>query len=244
MKMPFLSIAIAAFVLSGSTVQAVDYSTALASGKKVTVCRVDLRKQRLQLFLKDDEGRTLKSFEAIERWLTAKKQKLVFGMNAGMYHEDRTPVGLYVEAGKQHAPLNLRREYGNFFLKPNGVFLIGAGGAAVVESSRYPMVSERVELATQSGPLLVLDGRIHPAFKQDSDSRLLRNGVGVRNPQEAIFAITNEPTNLYEFAAFFRDVLKCPNALFFDGTVSSIHSPELKRSDKLIDLGPIIGITE
>jgi uncharacterized protein YigE (DUF2233 family) len=58
-----------------------------------------------------------------------------------------------------------------------------------------------------------------------------------------LFATSEEPVNFYEFATLFRDILHCPDALFFDGTVSSIHATALHRSDKKIDLGPIIGIT-
>ncbi|MES2568511.1 MAG: phosphodiester glycosidase family protein, partial [Verrucomicrobiota bacterium] len=95
----------------------------------------------------------------------------------------------------------------------------------------------------QSGPLLVRSNQIHSQFKPDSEFRLVRNGVGVPSPDQVIFAISVDPLNLYEFAAFFRDILHCPDALYFDGTVSSLYAPELRRSDKIIDLGPVIGIT-
>lgn len=146
--------------------------------------------------------------------------------------------------GRELAPVNLAPGEGNFFMKPNGVFAVTTSGAHVVESSQYPRLAKTAQLATQSGPLLVLDGRIHPAFKPGSSFRLTRNGVGVPSPDVALFAITEGPVNLYDFAVFFRNVLHCQNALYFDGTVSSLYSPELNRSDKLIDLGPIIGLVE
>lgn len=59
-----------------------------------------------------------------------------------------------------------------------------------------------------------------------------------------MFAISEEPVNLYEFATMFRDTLHCPDALFLDGAISSLHSAELKRSDVRVDLGPIIAVTE
>ena len=215
-----------------------------ATGQRVTVCRVDLTKDALQLFLRDDNGKPLKSLEGVSHFVETKGHKLVFAMNAGMYEADLSPVGLFIANRRQIAPLNLRNAFGNFYLKPNGVFLISDLRAHIIESSEYPAFEGLATLATQSGPLLVNHGNIHPAFKPNSASRLYRNGVGISSAGIALFAITEAPMNLYEFAVFFRDVLHCPDALFFDGTVSSLYAPELKRNDKHIDLGPMIGVTE
>jgi uncharacterized protein YigE (DUF2233 family) len=227
-----------------ATARSVEFSTEMINGQPATICRVNVKEERLQLFLQDEARRPLKSFDGINQWLAKRNQKLLFGMNAGMYHSDLSPVGLYVHEGRELTPLNLADDHGNFFMKPNGVFAVTTTGAHVVESSQYPKLPEKVLLATQSGPLLVIDGKIHPKFKPGSEFRLGRNGVGVPSPDIAVFAIIETPVNLYDFAVFFRDVLKCPNALYFDGTVSSLHSPKLGRNDKLIDLGPVIGIVE
>jgi len=141
-------------------------------------------------------------------------------------------------------PLNTASGDGNFFLKPNGVFALTDQGARVVESSEYPKLREHVVLATQSGPLLVQRGRLHPAIREDSQSRLVRNGVGVPSPGIAIFVMSEVPVNFYEFATFFRDQLHCPDVLFLDGTLSSIYAPAIRRNDFRMDLGPIIGVTE
>ena len=223
---------------------AIEFSNSFVAGKRVTVCRVNVRKERLRLFLKNDSGQPFKSFRGVEQWLGARGQKLLFGMNAGMYHPDFSPVGLFVSDGRQLTPLNTTNGVGNFFLKPNGVFLISDAGARVLESSEYSGLRERVILATQSGPLLVHRGKIHPAFRINSDSRIYRNGVGVPSPEIAVFVITEDEVNFYEFATLFRDVLGCPDALFLDGIISSLHSTQLQRSDKQNDLGPMIGIVE
>jgi uncharacterized protein YigE (DUF2233 family) len=223
---------------------AVEFSNAAIAGKRVTVCRVNVHKEHLQLFLHDDTGRPFKSFDAIDRSLQSRGQKLAFGMNAGMYHRELSPVGLFVSGGRQLVPLNTNNGTGNFYLKPNGVFLVSERGTRIVESSEYPGLGERVLLATQSGPLLVRGGKIHPAFNATSESRIIRNGVGVPSPDVAVFAISEAPVNFYEFATLFRDVLQCPDALFLDGVISSLHSTDRKRSDKKTNLGPIIGITQ
>jgi uncharacterized protein YigE (DUF2233 family) len=203
-----------------------------------------VKKERLQLFHHDENGQPFKRFEPLVKWLGQRAETLTFAMNAGMYHRDYTAVGVSVADGKELTPLNTAVGIGNFFLKPNGVFLVSEAGARVVETSEYPRLKERVLLATQSGPLLLRGGRMHAAFKEGSENRLFRNGVGVPSPDVALFAISEAPVNFHEFATMFRDVLHCPDALFFDGTVSSLYAPKLKRSDFRIDLGPFIGVTE
>jgi uncharacterized protein YigE (DUF2233 family) len=164
-------------------------------------------------------------------------------MNAGMYREDYSPVGLLVIDGRQIHRLNLASGFGNFYLKPNGVFILSASGARLVESSEYRSLSEPVTLATQSGPLLVHAGQINPALGPRGTSRLIRNGVGVVSSQEVWFAISEDPINFYDFALLFRDRLKCADALYLDGNVSSLYSQKLGRHDELVPLGPIIGVT-
>lgn len=233
----------AALLLLPAVARSVEYEPAVFEGKRHTVCRVDLSREKLELFLNDETGTPFKRFATLQHWLGKHGRQLVFGMNAGMYHADYAPVGMFVANGRQTTPVNTMLGEGNFFLKPNGVFLVTASGAQVVESSQVARVHETLELATQSGPLLVLNGKLHPAFKLNSENRLFRNGVGVKSPKEVVFVNSEEPVNFHEFARLFRDRLLCKNALFLDGTVSSLHALELKRSDFRIDLGPLIGIT-
>jgi uncharacterized protein YigE (DUF2233 family) len=236
-------------LLSVSTVCApvasgVDISRETFAGKTAITCTVELSKDHLCLFLKDDTGRPLKSFATLSQWLERQNKHLIFAMNAGMYEPDYSPVGLFISDGRQLNPLNLRAGSGNFYLRPNGVFALTKDGAVIVESSAFQAISHAAILATQSGPLLVSHGKIHPAFQPDSKSRLFRNGVGVTPTGRVVFAISEEPVNLYEFATLFRDRLHCPNALFLDGTVSSLYAPSLGRNDRKIDLGPMIGVVQ
>lgn len=242
MKLLLCALALAISPLSSA--RAVEFSKAEFAGQRFTVCRVNVRKERLELFLRDEKGVPIKRFDKLAAWLLPQGRKLVFAMNAGMYNPDFSAEGLFVNAGHEDVPLNTGKGYGNFFLKPNGVFVVTEQGARVVETSEYPNLRDRVLLATQSGPLLVHNGALHPAFLKDSTSRLFRNGVGVPSPEIALFVITEAPVNFYEFASLFRDQLKCPDALFLDGTISSLYAPELKRVDFRMDLGPMIGVTE
>jgi uncharacterized protein YigE (DUF2233 family) len=223
---------------------AAEFSTIEVTGKRVTICRIDVRKERLQLFHCDETGKPLRSFDRLAAWLEPRGQKLIFAMNAGMYHRDFSAVGLSVAGGKELTPLNTGDGEGNFFLKPNGVFFVSEAGARIVETSEFPRLRERALLATQSGPLLVRGGKIHPAFNGNSENRLIRNGVGVLSADLAVFAISEAPVNFHEFATMFRDTLKCPDALFLDGVISSLYAPKLRRNDSVKNLGPIVGVTE
>lgn len=232
-------------VLLIATGGAVEMKEMAVAGKRYVVCTVDPKTERLELFLKDGTGAVLHKFSAVEAMLAGRGQRLVFGMNGGMFHADYAPVGLYVAEGRELSPLNTGTAEGNFFLKPNGVFAVLQDGSAVVlETAVWTAIAGKARVATQSGPMLVIDGKLHPAFRADSKSWLFRNGVGIGPDGKALFVISSDPVNFHEFATLFRDVLRCQNALFLDGTVSSLFAPDLKRNDVKFPLGPILGVTE
>jgi uncharacterized protein YigE (DUF2233 family) len=219
-------------------------ASARAEPARYTVVRVDLRKDRLSLFLNDDSGIAFKRFDRLQAWLAERGRRLDFAVNAGMYHADFAPVGLLVREGREESPLNLEAGTGNFFLRPNGVFLVSDEGPRVIESSEYPALAPRLRglsIATQSGPLLLRHGAVHRSFIVDSPSRKIRNGVGVSG-HTAIFVLSETPVNFHEFALYFRDVLHCRDALYLDGTVSALHSTALGRSDFVRELGPILAV--
>jgi uncharacterized protein YigE (DUF2233 family) len=172
---------------------------AVATPGRFTTIRVDVRTERLELFLRDETGRTFNRFDRLASWLAGRNRNLRFAMNAGMYQPDFAPVGLLVQDGRVISPLNSADGAGNFFLKPNGVFFVSESGPQIVETKEYPALARGVRLATQSGPLLVRNGVINPAFQAASTSRLLRNGVGV-SMNVVVFVISEQPINFYEFA--------------------------------------------
>ena len=210
-------------------------------GSAYSVCRIDLREIQLETFNLDGKGTPLGSFTALAESLSAEGKELGFAMNAGMFDEGLKPIGLYVENGAQAKKLNRRDGYGNFHVKPNGVFYITGNRVGVAATDAYVKLNEKPDFATQSGPMLVIDGKIHPKFSPGGVSYKMRNGVGVLDAHTAIFVISENAVNFYDFALFFRDGLKCANALFFDGTVSSLYSPELGRNDGFAALGPMVG---
>lgn len=206
-----------------------------------TVCTFSVSETDLRLFHSDSQGRLYGQFETLAEALAREGLELRFAMNGGMYHPDRTPVGLHIEAGEVHAPISLAAGPGNFHLLPNGVFWIDGDLAGVSESGDFAQSGSAAEYATQSGPMLVIAGEIHPGFGADSVSRFRRNGVGVsRDGTQVAFAISEVPVNFHRFARLFRDHLETPNALYLDGNVSKLHAPSLDRSEAGLDMGPIV----
>jgi len=211
-------------------------------GKSYTVCRVEIAADPLQLFLLRDDGGPYGHFGSIDATLAQENSKLSFAMNAGMYHANRAPVGLYIEDGKQVQRLITSAGPGNFGLLPNGVLCLNPGRADVIETLRFEKEAPACASATQSGPMLVIDGALHPRFLPDSTSRYVRNGVGTdATGTVAYFAISNQRVTFHEFGSFFKDVLGTPNALYLDGNISRLHAPGLGRSDPGFLMGPIIG---
>ena len=209
------------------------------AGSAFVVCTVDLRHYEVKLFWRGPDGNVLGSFDRLKD--LTEGSRLAVAMNAGMYHEDRSPVGLYVENGKELKAANTRNGPGNFHLKPNGVFYVRGDRAGVLETGAFLARKIKPDFATQSGPMLVVNGRIHPKFSQESSSRKIRNGIGVKDQHTVVFAIADDPVTFSTFAHLFRDELDCANALFLDGSISSLYAPSLERMDWMSPLGPIVG---
>ena len=232
----------AALSLLGLPVAAsVECSDVTHLGTSYTICDVDPAQTPPRLFLNGPDGRPLGSFSATE----AEWGALAFAMNAGMYHDDRSPVGHYVEDGQEVMRVIPDAGPGNFGMLPNGVLCVTEGRARVIETLDFVETGPECRYATQSGPMLVIDGALHHRFIPGSDSRFLRNGVGTSaDGTRAVFAISNEPVNFHDFALLFRDGLGLPNALYLDGKISRLHAPSLGRSDGGMRLGPIVGVLE
>ncbi len=207
------------------------------------ICGFDPGKARIALHNRDASGKPYGYFDPLFRDLVSGGELPVFAMNGGMYQQDLTPVGLYVENGVEGKPVSERDGWGNFHLKPNGVFFLKNGKAGVERTDVFVRRQERMDFATQSGPMLVIDGKLHPRFVADSDSMKIRNGVGVDRKGRVWFVVSEDRVRFYDFATLFRDELHCQNALFLDGTISSLYAPEIGRFDRFFPMGPIISVT-
>jgi uncharacterized protein YigE (DUF2233 family) len=205
-----------------------------------SVCVFDLKTTTLTLSWKASDGTAYGSVGSVARALSRVGGPVSFAMNAGMYHADNSPVGLYVEGGQQLAKANTAGGPGNFHMKPNGVFYFTADEVGVMETARFLKSKPKADYATQSGPMLVIDGKIHPRFSASGPSLKVRNGVGMRDGHTVVFAISNEAVSFGDFARLFRDQLQCQNALFLDGSISSLWAPSLSRYDSFWPAGPVV----
>ena len=239
--------AVLALLLGGAApLAAAECREVTHEGADYAVCEVDPARETLRLFLYDETGTPYGYFSNIDAALAAEGKTLGFAMNAGMYHEDRAPVGHYVENGTELQRVIPNAGPGNFGLLPNGVLCLRPGRADVIETTRFLAEKPDCRDATQSGPMLVIDGALHPRFLQDSSSRYIRNGVGTSaDGSRAVFAISRQPVTFHAFGSLFRDLLGTPNALYFDGNISRLRAPSLGRDDVgFSKLGPIIGTVE
>ena len=241
--MAMLRLALLLMALAGPAA-ALGCSQTAFEGVGYTLCEVGAGED-LRMFHSGPDG-AYGQFSAVDRALEAEGGHLVFAMNAGMYHRDLAPVGLYVEGGVERAPLVVADGPGNFGLLPNGVFCVGAdGGFSVLESRRFASARPDCRFATQSGPMLVIGGELHPRFLPGSDSLNIRNGVGVsRDGARAVFVISDGAVNFHAFGRFFRDVLGLDDALYLDGSISRLYAPQLGRRDGGFAVGPMVGVVE
>lgn len=203
---------------------------ASSKGVRYLMVQVPLDTADLALHWKREDGTPLCHFHALRDYLSGQGRHLLFAANAGIYARDYTPLGLHVENGREMEPLNRKQGGGNFFLKPNGVFFVKDRKGRVMETEAYAALNIKPDLAVQSGPLLLSNGEIHPRFLPDSDSLYVRSGVGMRSETEAVFVLSLSPVNFNDFALFFRDELKCRDALYLDGALSDFYAPAMQRT--------------
>ena len=202
--------------------------------------------ENVRVVWKDDAGKQMQNLPAARAYVDGQGGKTLMLMNGGIFEPGGIPSGLLVQNGKELLPVNRRDGEGNFFLKPNGIFLISDKGARVIETGKWPPGEGKISYAVQSGPLLLENGKIHPAFNKGSESRLLRNGVGVAGDGMVVFAISDYKgekwPNLYGFADLFLS-LGCKDALFLDGDISRmIYGDDLKKPTA--GFGSLIAVVE
>lgn len=223
-----------------------------------SACRIDAQtlsdpRYSLQLFWQQADNsanntQPLLTFDTLLATLPS-EQTLNFAMNAGMYNENYAPIGYTVIEGKELRALNIKEGGGNFHLLPNGVMWWDKSGKVQITESnaldkQLKSGTAQPWYATQSGPMLVINNKIHPQFNPDSTSIKLRNGAGVCSDGSLQFVNSEEPVSFYQFATLFKDDLNCPNALFLDGGIASaLYAPTIDKHDKK-EMGVMIGLIE
>ena len=201
---------------------------------------VDPHSSELRLYHKDKNRTILKSFVNLKKYLEEQNRTLVFAMNGGMYMEDSTPLGLYVQEYKIIKKINrVQKAYGNFYMQPNGIFFITKDKNTYIKPTKDFHYKKYVKYATQSGPMLVIGGKINSRLKKGSLYTHIRNGVGILPDGKVLFAISKGLINFYDFAEFFQKN-GCANALYLDGAVSQIYLPPEHKGGEYSQFGVMI----
>jgi uncharacterized protein YigE (DUF2233 family) len=209
---------------------------------QLTDCVADPAKHRITTMLGNPPYRSFKAYAAAR---AADAPRLAFAMNAGMFDDAGKPIGYYVRGGERGHELNRADGPGNFHMKPNGVFFgSGTKWRVMTADAFYSQVGDRPDFGTQSGPMLVVDGKLHPEITDDGPSKAIRNGVGVDGAGRAHFVISEGPVSFGKLARYFRDVVKAPNALYLDGSVSALWDPATGRMDARAPIGPMLVVEE
>jgi uncharacterized protein YigE (DUF2233 family) len=203
---------------------------------------VDTKKQDLKLYWKNEKGERFGSILNLKNWIENKNKILDFAMNAGMYNKDNAPQGLYIENKKTLSPLDMGTAAGNFYLKPNGVFYLTNNNVPKICKTEDFKDDGKILYATQSGPMLVIDGEIHPEFKEGSVNLNIRNGVGILPDGKVIFVLSKKEVNFYDLADYFKE-LGCKNALYLDGFVSRAYVPSKNWTQTDGNFGVLFAVT-
>lgn len=216
----------AAALFAASTAFALETKQANVGDDTFDLVELDLAHDTLELRWQDDAGKALASIERLRAWGAAHGRELVFAANAGIYDREFKPLGLHVEDGVARRALNTvqpRGTSGNFSMQPNGVFYVDrAGNAGVMTTAQWRQRAIDARIASQSGPMLVIDGEINATFDAGSQSEKIRSGVCAPSPRKVVFAVSETPVTFHRFASLLRDEVGCRDALFLDGTLSQL----------------------
>jgi uncharacterized protein YigE (DUF2233 family) len=228
--------------------QGIEVSCLTFKQAKYVITHVDLNAALIKMLWRNPAGAPYGSLGEAYRQIGA---DLLAVTNAGIYSDKRAPEGLHLEGGVSLSPLNLNNGDGNFYWKPNGVFYVAGDGAGIMESEKFDSLNKRagVREATQSGPLLVIDGKVNPNLKPDSRYLYVRNGIGVKTADDVYIMVSEDEVNLHDFASVFAQQLHCRDALYLDGCVSQLYLPgrnsyvpERRRCEK--ELVGLLGVAK
>jgi uncharacterized protein YigE (DUF2233 family) len=183
------------------------------------VVRVDQAKAEIKLKWKDDTGNRI---AALAHAMSSGGDRAVFATNAGNFDKSFAPLGLHVENGVEIHACNRDDGVGNFFWKPNAIFGVKDSRPFIVRSESYRS-NENVELATQSGPMLIEHGKMLPDVVASSSSERLRSAVGISSAGEVVFILSIESCS---FALLARAMQRLggTDAMYLDGEISRFRT--------------------
>ncbi|MFZ4930401.1 phosphodiester glycosidase family protein [Chryseobacterium sp. Mn2064] len=208
------------------------------------IFKTDPQKENIKFYWKNTNHTILGSIGHLKKEIETRNEKLLFAMNGGMFEPDSSPKGLYIENFKILKPIDTARQgSGNFYLPPNGIFYLARNHKAGITVTQNYRQNNDIQYATQSGPMLLMNGTINPIFNKDSKNLNIRNGVGILENGEVVFVMSKKEVNFYNFARLFKE-LGCKDALYLDGYVSRAYLPEKNWIQTDGNFGVIIGVSK
>jgi uncharacterized protein YigE (DUF2233 family) len=207
-------------------------------GAQFTVCEIPAALVgRIEIAPAPAAARPEWTIARLDATLRDSSRRVAIAMNAGIFGTDGRTLGLLVRRGRQVVPLNRSPgravtapasicDIANFYCPPNGVFYVADGRAAVVttaEFARRGIGSSSIQAATQSGPMLVVDGRAARQFPAAWRKRIGRNAVCTRANGTVLFVLGRDQTH-GSLAEALRGPLACRDALYLDGNVSDLFT--------------------
>lgn len=209
------------------------------------------KKYDISFHLKNTQASNYHSISNLHSYLSGQKDKEILMItNAGMFRPDYSPQGLFIEDAKtiQITDTSDIDNKTNFYMFPNGVFAIDTHrNPYVLQTSEYLKTEQKsIKFATQSGPMLVINGQLHPRFIKSSANTNIRSGVGMPfdDNTRLLFIISDIEVNFYDFASVFKDFFGCKNALYLDGAISMLYSKDVHRNTvPKGNFGPLISVT-
>ncbi len=218
-----------------------DCQSVVFENSEFTDCIAMPKNHNVRMYLNDVSKSPYRSLNALKSGLGNDAASVIFAVNAGMYDDTGKPIGYYVENKVRLKKLNRKKGGGNFHLLPNGVFSVEKDGWHIRTTDDFAdNVNTRPQYATQSGPMLLINGQLRPDISENGESVNIRNVVGIDAQGRAHFVISEGAVSFGRLARMMRDTLKCYNALYLDGSVSSLWYPEGERLDSGTALGPLI----
>lgn len=203
--------------------------------------------EKVSLHWKDEQGSAYQQLSTLKSALDKQQQSALLLMNAGIFSEDFTPAGLWIERGQTLKALNTKSGTGNFHMQPNGVFSIEQGEAKIRTTADFQKAKPKPEFAVQSGPMLVIDGSINSRFKPNNTQGYKRNAVCLTSMNELLFVMTvsyqERWPNLYELASALQSQ-GCQHALYLDGSISSWYVKDYANTFHWSEFVGMIAVTE
>ena len=171
----------------------------------IHVFRINLKNNKLDLIMANDLSLHNASVDTF-----AHHSNALIAINGGFFDHNFRPLGLRIGHQQQHNPLKRISWWGIFYVKHN---------KPRIDSVREYANDKGVDFAVQSGPRLLVNGKILSLKTGYAE----RSALGITHDGHVIIAVTNNfPMTTTDLAQMMkRFPLNCTDALNLDGGSSS-----------------------